>query len=616
MILSRVRILPQQRYDLEDLYAQQSAGRTDAKLWTKEFLTDENSILKGFSVTGIGFNQATIVVANSTLVIPENTSDFSWFTIAPGSSNIVIPDSELVDNTRNYVEINLATETNTPVVKSFWDPSANSGVGAEFNQLIDTTFDLDIEVDVSTGGFSGSPDKLPLAIIDVDAAGLIKIILDRRDLFFKLGTPADPTEGFAWSSQIEPGYNMVLSGVAGTFTPGESITIGAVTATLVSGTTSPLVFNLPDGINFSIGDAVTGISSGATGTVISIAESFVGADKDIGNQREANRALQTEIRAIKGTDFWFEDAGTSLLENAADITAEAVARAAADVVLQNDIDTKITGVASSVDSEIVLFSSTSGKASKRATGTGFAKLNSGVLSTSSTVDAATELAGIAPVANGGTGKDTLAANNVLLGNGTAAVQEVAPGTSGNLLTSNGTTWESTAPPAAVLPAGVILPYAGASVPTGYLFCDGSAVSRATYSDLFTAIATTHGTGDGSTTFNIPDYRGRFLRGVDGSAGRDPEDSTRTAMNTGGNTGDNVGSVQSDAFQGHKHRAQVYRVTATPVDGTNVAGTSSTVSTGVNSDDIHEATDDGVNGTPRTSLETRPINAYVNYMIKY
>ena len=52
-----------------------------------------------------------------------------------------------------------------------------------------------------------------------------------------------------------------------------------------------------------------------------------------------------------------------------------------------------------------------------------------------------------PVANGGTGSTTLTANNVLLGNGTSALQAVAPGTSGNVLTSNGTTWSSTAPAA-------------------------------------------------------------------------------------------------------------------------------------------------------------------------
>jgi len=53
-----------------------------------------------------------------------------------------------------------------------------------------------------------------------------------------------------------------------------------------------------------------------------------------------------------------------------------------------------------------------------------------------------------------------------------------------------------------------------STPTGWLLCDGSAVSRTTYAALFTAISTTYGTGDGSTTFNVPDYRGRSPLGPD------------------------------------------------------------------------------------------------------
>jgi len=69
--------------------------------------------------------------------------------------------------------------------------------------------------------------------------------------------------------------------------------------------------------------------------------------------------------------------------------------------------------------------------------------NGGTGTTSTTfVNAATNVTGTLPVANGGTGATTLTANNVLLGNGTSAVQVVAPGTNGNILTSNGTTWTS------------------------------------------------------------------------------------------------------------------------------------------------------------------------------
>lgn len=58
-----------------------------------------------------------------------------------------------------------------------------------------------------------------------------------------------------------------------------------------------------------------------------------------------------------------------------------------------------------------------------------------------------------------------------------------------------------------------MPFAGSTAPQGWLLCDGSAVSRSTYSDLFTAIGTTYGAGDGSTTFNVPDLAGRVVLGV-------------------------------------------------------------------------------------------------------
>ena len=63
-----------------------------------------------------------------------------------------------------------------------------------------------------------------------------------------------------------------------------------------------------------------------------------------------------------------------------------------------------------------------------------------------------------------------------------------------------------------LPAGVIIPFAGTSVPSGYLLCNGALVSRTTYADLFAAVGTLYGAGDGSTTFALPDLRDRVLQG--------------------------------------------------------------------------------------------------------
>ena len=71
-----------------------------------------------------------------------------------------------------------------------------------------------------------------------------------------------------------------------------------------------------------------------------------------------------------------------------------------------------------------------------------------------------------------------------------------------------------------VPAGCVMPYAGATAPDGWLLCHGQAVSRTTYADLFAAIGTAYGPGDGSTTFNVPDLRGRIAAGRDDMGGTD------------------------------------------------------------------------------------------------
>lgn len=87
---------------------------------------------------------------------------------------------------------------------------------------------------------------------------------------------------------------------------------------------------------------------------------------------------------------------------------------------------------------------------------------------------------------------------------------------------------------ASVPAGFPFFFAGASVPPGWLVSDGAAVSRVAYAKLFAAIGTTYGAGDGSTTFNLPDLRSEFLRGLDAGRGVD--------------AGRVLGSMQGDAIR--------------------------------------------------------------------
>src|SRR5690606_11828824 len=134
---------------------------------------------------------------------------------------------------------------------------------------------------------------------------------------------------------------------------------------------------------------------------------------------------------------------------------------------------------------------------------------------------------------------------------------------------------------------------------GWVICDGAQVSRTgATANLFAAIGTAWGVGDGSSTFNLPDMRGNFLRGVDGTANNDPDKFTRTATNFG-NNGNNVGSKQDDQFESHTHSINNLGNTqlGSLVLG-NVytpGGSTNTNSTGGN--------------------ETRPKNVYVYYIIK-
>lgn len=90
-----------------------------------------------------------------------------------------------------------------------------------------------------------------------------------------------------------------------------------------------------------------------------------------------------------------------------------------------------------------------------------------------------------------------------------------------------------------VPSGSLMPYAGTSAPSGWLFSYGQAVSRTTYADLFTAISTTYGAGDGSTTFNLPDLRGNVVAGKDDMGG---VSSNKLTGLSGGVDGDNLGDT--------------------------------------------------------------------------
>lgn len=149
-------------------------------------------------------------------------------------------------------------------------------------------------------------------------------------------------------------------------------------------------------------------------------------------------------------------------------------------------------------------------------------------------------------------------------------------------------------------AGTIMYTAGLEPLPGTLKANGALVSRSLYPSLFSAISTVYGAGDGVTTFQLPDARGEFIRGWDDGRGID--------------SGRALGSLQLDAFQGHKHL---------PPDGANTYhgdGSGNGRPTGAGTNCIAPRTGvpttDGTNGTPRTANETRPRNLAMLCCIKY
>ena len=172
-----------------------------------------------------------------------------------------------------------------------------------------------------------------------------------------------------------------------------------------------------------------------------------------------------------------------------------------------------------------------------------------------------------------------------------------------------------------VPVGVVIAFAGkkSNIPVGWVLCDGSTVSRldARYKDLFNAIGNNWG-GSGDPNFNLPDLRGMFLRGVSYDSGLDPDTTSRKAPNPAnpgnpGNIGNEVGSIQSHEFATHNHTASghitgnITGSNGTPdVDGGNEK---------YNSDPNFAQRNVDVTVNNSGGSETRPVNAYVNYIIK-
>ncbi len=207
---------------------------------------------------------------------------------------------------------------------------------------------------------------------------------------------------------------------------------------------------------------------------------------------------------------------------------------------------------------------------------------------------------------------------------------------------DGTVWTQIASQNSSAPAGTIMAFGGdfTSVPSGWLACNGASYSQATYPDLYNAIKKNW--GGNATNFNVPNLQGRFLRGLDGGTGTDPDAGSRTQSAAGGNAGNNVGSVQGDAYTVHNHTvtlsgstnndgAHIHTLAGQNSDGIgpgttnpdmvvgNADGNNLFTDTRVltnNSNHSHGVSLSGATNNQGTSGESRPKNAYVLYIIKF
>lgn len=167
-----------------------------------------------------------------------------------------------------------------------------------------------------------------------------------------------------------------------------------------------------------------------------------------------------------------------------------------------------------------------------------------------------------------------------------------------------------------VPVGMIMSWTKASTPTGFLVCDGSAISRTTYAALFDAIGTTHGVGDGSTTFNLPDLQGRLPVGDDGGV-------SYTVAGTGGNVNvspsvtdniavaDNIAVNKTGGASGSLNGAPDAGTLAVSVSG-NVTVADTTLSTSSMPSHTHQQRSMVLGGLNSNAPSSTAYNANVTY----
>jgi microcystin-dependent protein len=206
------------------------------------------------------------------------------------------------------------------------------------------------------------------------------------------------------------------------------------------------------------------------------------------------------------------------------------------------------------------------------------------------------------VQSGGVAYVSLTNNN--LGNAVSNPTYWGPPISTAMIQPAAVTPDKLSSSVAIVPSGALMPFAGGGAPSGWLICDGSAVSRTTYSSLYAAIGATYGSGNGSTTFNVPDMRGNVPMGANGSYPLGSSGGEASHVLTTSEM-----PVHSHTDSGHSHGGIPNQLLAVQSGtGTTVIGGGTTGNTGSASANIQNAGSGGAHNN------LQPYQTF-NYIIK-
>ncbi|KTT25136.1 phage tail protein [Pseudomonas rhizoryzae] len=164
-----------------------------------------------------------------------------------------------------------------------------------------------------------------------------------------------------------------------------------------------------------------------------------------------------------------------------------------------------------------------------------------------------------------------------------------------------------------VPAGTVVYFAGTTAPTGWFKANGAAISRTAYAELFAALGTFHGAGDGFTTFNLPDLRGEFIRSLDDGRGVDKGRGLGTAQGSQNQEHSHAGRTATAGAHSHSYmNTDTFETSTSGLSGgNNFTDRDSYYSTSTNGDHSHALTID-----PSGGSEARPRNVALLAIIKY